>query len=122
MKLALAIAAVCLLSSEAFGTVKWDPDPVGGPVETGSSIADGNYIGHVDKITDSNDNLIYIITTKAADNPEGVDGRLLVPASDLTANERSSLDTAAAQDDYNNFVHMQGDADPNGTGSSGPYP
>jgi hypothetical protein len=122
MKLALALAGTCLLASTALGTVKWDPDPAGPPVDTSSMIADGNYIGSVDKITDSNDTLIYIITCVAGDNPEGVAGRLLIPAGDLSAAQKSTLDTAAAQGDYNNYARMEGDGDVGSVGSSGPYP
>jgi hypothetical protein len=120
MKFAMAIAFTCLLASAALGTVKWDPDPAGGTTETGNNIAAGNYIGRVDKITNEDDTITYIITT--TNNAEGVDGRLLIPASDLTSNQKSTLDTAAAQVDTNNFVHMNSGGDVGSVGSSGPYP
>jgi len=123
MRIILPLLSFCALATAAMGTVQWDPDPPGTPPpnETGSSIADGSYIGTVDVIP-SGEDTNWIITVDAEHSPEGVAGRLIINDNDLSTAEESTLNTAASQHDNDNFAKTEGDATIDSVGTCGPYP
>ena len=123
VKSILVIAVACLFATIANATVKWDVDPPGEPpaYETGSSIADGNYIGKVVVIS-IGDDTYWIIESESDKNPEAVKGRLIISDNDLSSAEESTLNVAASQNDPDNYAHTQGDADISQVGTGGPYP
>lgn len=114
------LIAVVAIATTAFAE-GWDPDPAGGSQETGSSIAQGNYIGKV-VVQVAGGTTTWIIICSAGDNPEGVAGRLILHEADLSAAEENVLNIAAAQGDPDNYVDIGSSGNVDGCGTGGPYP